>query len=650
MKIFCIFCLSFYLVTGIAKPISSFEKEKPVITVTRNFFQNTDTLANLLNECKKIFSTNLSLCLEKAKAGTTLAQQQNNKYIEARFLNIEALVYTYQSHFDDAIHTYNSVINIADQINSNELRNMVYGNLGLMYWRQGNTEKAVLYSLKSAKLNEIANNYNALAKDYANISNVFYSVKNALKTKQYADSALLYFKKTNDISGIANIYNTYGVLESDNKAFKKASTYYLLSLQYKKQLADNLSIANTYNNIGNNYFDLKEYPKAKLYFDSALVLYKKNNQQEGIARVLTNQANLLAKIKDSAAIKKSTEVDSVSLYVGSLETRTEILYNLAVNARLNGKYKKAAEYYQRYFYLKDSLFNKETVNAVYEMETKFQSAKKQQQINLLSKDATIKQLEVKKKNQLLVLLGIAFLFLLFAAYLYYRWFKNKKEQQLKNTIARQHIMATQALFEGEQKERIRIGRDLHDSIGQMLSVVKMQVSTLNTTANNESKALTESSLQLIDKTIAEVRSISHNLIPEELNFGLINAIEELTNNINKIGNILVSFNYDERITQFKLAKQTELSVYRIVQEVLSNMVKHAEASQVNVDITYNENKIILHLKDNGKGFDTSIINHSMGIGWKNIMARVSLLNGNMQLQSEKITGTQIEITIPNEQQ
>jgi signal transduction histidine kinase len=180
----------------------------------------------------------------------------------------------------------------------------------------------------------------------------------------------------------------------------------------------------------------------------------------------------------------------------------------------------------------------------------------------------------------------------------------------------------------------------------MLSVVKMQVSTLHASAKADEKELTEASLQLVDKTITEVRSISHNLIPEELNFGLTAAIEELCRSINQSGNTVVNFNYDKAVEALQLNKQTELSVYRIVQEVLSNMAKHAAATQIDVNIHAEENKILLQLKDNGKGFDTATIQQSKGIGWKNIMARVNLLNGNMQLQSEKITGTQIEITIP----
>jgi signal transduction histidine kinase len=495
-------------------------------------------------------------------------------------------------------------------------------------------------------MDEANGNINGLAKNYANISNTFYNIGNKEKSKQYSDSALIYYQRTNDISGMANVYNTLGALASDEKNYTLSNRYYALSLQYKKQVDDVSGMANTYINIGDNYKDKKAWQQAKSYYDTALILYKKNKEQEGISRALINQANLLTLMKDSAAVQKNAEADTAITHLESLQTRAEALYNLAVNAVSNGDYKKATTYYQQYFRLHDSLLTQQTLNAVYETETKYQAEKKQQQIDLLNKDAVIRQLEVNKKNQWLILSTAAFLLLLLCAYLYYRRFKIQKEQQLKDAVTEQQNLATKALFEGEQKERIRIARDLHDSIGQMLSVVKMQVSTLHASAKADEKELTEASLQLVDKTITEVRSISHNLIPEELNFGLTAAIEELCRSINQSGNTVVNFNYDKAVEALQLNKQTELSVYRIVQEVLSNMAKHAAATQIDVNIHAEENKILLQLKDNGKGFDTATIQQSKGIGWKNIMARVNLLNGNMQLQSEKITGTQIEITIP----
>ncbi|RYE12352.1 MAG: sensor histidine kinase, partial [Sphingobacteriales bacterium] len=192
----------------------------------------------------------------------------------------------------------------------------------------------------------------------------------------------------------------------------------------------------------------------------------------------------------------------------------------------------------------------------------------------------------------------------------------------------------------EQKERIRIARDLHDSIGQMLSVIKMNISNIP-----ESRTTT-TTLELVDSTIAEVRNISHNLIPEELNFGLFTALEDMCDKINSSNTTQVAINVPDEVREHQFEKTNELSIYRIVQEVLNNMVKHSQASLINLDVTRQGNGFNLAIKDNGKGFDTAQINRSKGLGWKNIAARVNMLDGKMQVRSESLTGTQIEITIP----
>jgi signal transduction histidine kinase len=150
----------------------------------------------------------------------------------------------------------------------------------------------------------------------------------------------------------------------------------------------------------------------------------------------------------------------------------------------------------------------------------------------------------------------------------------------------------------------------------------------------------------VDKTITEVRNISHNLIPEELNFGLFNALDDMANKINEAGGARVAVNIPEDIRRLQLTRQNELSIYRIVQEVLNNMIKHAHATQITLDMERMGRSLRMVIKDNGKGFDTTAIHDSKGIGWKNISARVHLLNGDLHVRSERLSGTTIEISIP----
>ncbi len=174
----------------------------------------------------------------------------------------------------------------------------------------------------------------------------------------------------------------------------------------------------------------------------------------------------------------------------------------------------------------------------------------------------------------------------------------------------------------------------------MLSLAKMNLSAL---PGPDTRL--QQTIGLIDNTITEVRNISHNLIPEDLNFGLIPALETLAEKVNSIGNTQITVNIAEPVRQQHFGKEYELSIYRIVQETVNNMIRHSGASQIKLDIMQQEQKILLSISDNGKGMDTDHIENTKGIGWKNIKARVNLLDGEIKVQSEKQAGTRIEITL-----
>lgn len=289
----------------------------------------------------------------------------------------------------------------------------------------------------------------------------------------------------------------------------------------------------------------------------------------------------------------------------------------------------AYENLENYRAINDEIFNIEKLKQIEELSTKYETAEKDKLI-----------LEQKSKILKRNVLVCSLLGFLLMGFIYYRNYRNKQKILLEKEIYLQNELATKALFQGEQNERIRIARDLHDSIGQMLSLIKMNLSAQE--QNSESQKMQN----LVDQTIDEVRAISHNLIPEELNFGIISALENLADKINTSSDTKMEIIIPEEIRSVKFQKQNELSIYRIVQEVVNNMVKHADATAINLSINKLENSLILSIKDNGKGIDDQDIKESKGIGWKNINARVNMMDGKIKINSEKLAGTQIEITLP----
>jgi signal transduction histidine kinase len=199
----------------------------------------------------------------------------------------------------------------------------------------------------------------------------------------------------------------------------------------------------------------------------------------------------------------------------------------------------------------------------------------------------------------------------------------------------------------QEDERKRISRDLHDDIGTKLSALKLFLSSLHEKAsdinNREIESLAHSSEQFITEAMADVRQLLLNLSPTVLEeFGYATAVEGLVNKINETRQInfnLVVFGMKQR-----LQKDYELALYRITQELINNVLKHAEAKHVSLQIGQRDEKIILMMEDDGKGFDVNA--HKDGYGLNNLAARTKLMQGTMVIDSNAGKGTSVLIEIP----
>ena len=244
--------------------------------------------------------------------------------------------------------------------------------------------------------------------------------------------------------------------------------------------------------------------------------------------------------------------------------------------------------------------------------------------------------------------SIIFELLLYSIAMSYRYKKIVEENTAFNKfLEKNNVQYISNLYTIQENERIRIARDLHDSIGQKLSVIKMMLSTLST-HEHEKQFSEEIALakQLVDETVTEVRNISHNLLPQELRFGLYDALLRLAKDINTSEKIIVEIEIGDAIKSIVISKDKEIAIFRIIQEILNNILKHAAATKIILTINFKNNEIYFSIKDNGKGFSAKSIEKSNGIGWKNIFARIKTINGSIDIYSENISGTEINFNIP----
>lgn len=246
-----------------------------------------------------------------------------------------------------------------------------------------------------------------------------------------------------------------------------------------------------------------------------------------------------------------------------------------------------------------------------------------------------------KTKLFLFCVGLTFIILIFFVARFYtrRTLRLKtKELQIKQS-ARMN-----AIIETEEKERKRIAGELHDGLGQLLSTARLNMAGVEEYPGMQNNLLLKNSLQLIDEACVEVRAISHNMMPAALiRRGLIDAVGRLIHKINDSEKLRIT--YDTEIEE-RFEENREIALYRIIQESLNNMVKHAKAKNILVKITRTAASLDVAIVDDGVGFDVSAIQDSGGLGWKNMYSRVEILNGTITIDSVQGKGTTIMISVP----
>ena len=237
----------------------------------------------------------------------------------------------------------------------------------------------------------------------------------------------------------------------------------------------------------------------------------------------------------------------------------------------------------------------------------------------------------------------------------YLVFKNRVKKVRQDAIQQQKIAAlekdkllvtAEAMLKGQEQERGRIAKDLHDGLGGMLSGVKISFSNMKESIglNGEDAILFEQPISQLDNTIAELRKVAHNLMPDALlKFGLTNAVEDFCKTMQVTGGTKIVCQQLGEVRE--LGNAVNLHIYRIIQELINNAVKHGKPKLILVQLTTTAEKLFITVEDDGKGFDLATLQEAGGIGFSNINHRVNYLGGKIDFNSKPNEGTVINIEL-----
>jgi signal transduction histidine kinase len=307
----------------------------------------------------------------------------------------------------------------------------------------------------------------------------------------------------------------------------------------------------------------------------------------------------------------------------------------------SGNEAAAYSWAKKYITVSDSLYTAKFQNDIIELEKKYNNAENQKRISLLQA-ANEKAVLTSRNNKLLAwLLAGCCLFLLALALLGWQYYRSYK-QQLKDISQQQQLKLAEALLQGEERERKRVAGDLHDGLGGMLAGVKINLSRLSPTAGEEAFAKDiPAIINQVDKSVTELRRIARNMMPESLlNGGLEAALKETTESLNSPE---LTIDFQAFNIETNIAPDMQVTIFRIVQELLTNAVRHARATRVLVQCSQNENRFYITVEDNGIGFNNASTLSSKGIGLTNVKNRVDYLKGNLDIETNPGQGTTINI-------
>jgi signal transduction histidine kinase len=583
--------------------------------------------------------------IELSRECLALSKKTKNFKYESRSNNTIGAAYSFLGKYDSSDYYYNRSLSLGLKLNDSTMIAKGYGNLGLNFYYQGVYEKSIENYFKALKINELRNNKANMGNDCANLGNTYIQLGSLDLADKYLRRAFDLFEKVNNKQGMANSLSSLASVYTDvDSLMWKAKDLYARSYKLKEELNDRFGMCNVLHQLGYIAANEKNYNKAQEYNLKALKIRRELEDINGATTSIISIGNAYVSLKrPKEALPYLNEGLIFASQTGNADHRKH-LYMAFSDAYADLKdFERSLKYRTLYSQVSDSLLNETKTEQIIEMQTKYETEKKEKENSELKRKTEIQQLVIanenqKRKNQLTIALTIIILIIGISLFIY-----NRKKQQQKTELAEAEKLRFKDVIEAEEKERSRIAQELHDGLGQLLSTARLNVAGLEDSVIKEDKPDLDRALKIIDDACIELRSISHNMMPSALiRLGLIPAINELVNNVNatKALKIDLTSNVDS-----SLGKSLDITVFRVIQEVLTNMIKHAKADHITISINKNSSELEISMKDNGIGFDTDKLKDSRGMGWKNIFSRVSMLDGSIKLESEPKKGTFVYINL-----
>lgn len=552
-----------------------------------------------------------------------------------------------------------------------------------------NSDQAFRYTQQYLALAEKQNNLVEMAQARFYMGNIHISRSEYDLALLYYMQAVEYFEETGDSAKIASVYNGIGAVYENNGNDSLSLHYYQRSQQISESLGDKRrsglalnNMANIYKkqgnsgkaiaclekavkqladadpqylqpirvNLANALLDHHETAKAQEIYTSVLSRINKHDNTFTYIEALRGLGNIArANGNYPAAVRYLEESFYTATESGFSDQRYDMMKDLIDAYAAHGDHQKGLALFYEYHTIKDSVFHSEKDRHLTETLQKYEGLKKDQALEKQQQRIN----EQNRTTQLLIAGTLILALFLLLVFLFYRnrliyqktiaeQTRELQQQKIRDLEQQHKLVAMNSMIAGQEAERKRIAKDLHDGLGGLLSTIKTYFSTLRReNITHADTVLHTKTNELIDEACVEVRRISHNMMPYALSLsGLEDALTDL-------GESLRQDRIQPTLEIHKIPAMDEaksVMIYRVAQEIISNIRKHAGAQNVLLQILAYRDILTLTIEDDGQGFDTG--QKYAGMGLSSIMSRVDFLDGRMDIDSQPGKGTTITIEIP----
>lgn len=619
---------------------------------------------NRINALIKIFST----------AAFLKERQEVTPYrLEAmhlsRQLNYEkGLAYCYfnaagyyksASNYPAALHQFDSalyILNKGRHPRFQHLKASTHERIGSIYDEQGNYYAALDHYFEALRYVDKDNTERKISL-YDFIADVYISLNNLDKASEYVKRSIELLPGDSNVFEHAGLYFSYIDISLARNDYQTAALY--LS-KFTPFMPDPEEVQINYGYFlkqGQFYFQQRNYRDAYTFFQDAFRYATAGGHKKSRSMALRYLSSTALKLGDEQAAKKyAMENLTLSEELNLNPEKIEALVSLSEYYHATGDKNKAFELLQEAMQMKDSMVKETNIKQINVLGAIYETSKQNQEITRLQIEKDKQTANAKHKTALNQLFIASLIILLIVGLLVYLNLKkgvqlSRKEQALQHQKIIElekdkQLLTIDAMLKGQEEERSRIAKDLHDGLGSLLSGTKLSFMNVKDTLilTPDNAALFDKSLKMLDNTIGDLRKVAQNLMPEALvKFGLHEALRDFCESIQSTTGLRVLYQHfgEER----KLDSTAQIFIYRIIQELVNNVVKHAEATEVIVQLATSNDKTVITVEDNGKGFNADTLSHTKGAGMANIRYRMQYFNGTFDIVTSPGKGTSVNVEL-----